>query len=112
MNDRLPNADKAVVEPAKLTEYLLSLTHEDGMGKAKFFMMFGFTREQADQLETSLLKHGQTQPVVDLKTTEHGVKYVLECAVESPDGRNPCIRSVWIVDAGKTAPRLVTAYPS
>lgn len=112
MSDKLPNADKAMVESAKLTEYLLSLAHRDGMGKAKFFMLFGFTRAKPDELESSLLKHGLTQPVVEVKTTEHGVKYVLECAVPSPDGRNPCIRSVWIVDAGKIVPRLVTAFPN
>jgi hypothetical protein len=112
MSDRLPNGDKAMVEAAKLTDYLLSLAHKEGMGKAKFFIQFGFTCAQPNVLESSLLKHGLTQPVVEVKTTEHGVKYVLECSVPSHDGRNPCIRSVWIVDAGKTTPRLVTAFPN
>jgi hypothetical protein len=112
MSDRLPNGEKALVESAKLADYLLSLAHRDGMEKAKFFMLFGFTRAQPEQFETALLKHGLTQPIVDVKTSEHGVKYVLECAVHSPDGRNPCIRSVWIVDAGKTSPRFITAFPN
>ena len=112
MNDRLPNADRALVEPEKLTDYLLSLAHRDGMGKAKFFMQFGFSRAQFAKLQSSLQKHAVTQPVAEVKTTEHGVKYILECSVQSPDGRNPCIRSVWIVDAGKTVPRLVTAFPN
>jgi len=112
MSDRLRNADKALVESAKLTDYLLSLSHPVGKGKAKFFMEFGFTRGKPGQLEASLLEHGLTQPIVETMTSEHGVKYVLECSVPSPDGRNPCIQSVWIVDTGKTSPRLVTAYPA
>jgi len=100
------------VEPAKLADYLLSSSHPDGKGKAKFFIQFGFATANPEMLEASLRKHGLTQPVVEVKTTEHGVKFILECTVPSPDGRNPCIRSVWIVDTGKTAPRLVTAYPN
>ena len=112
MSDKLPNADKAFVEPAKITDYLLSLSHPDGKGKAKFFMKFGFSVAEIKSLETSLLNHAVTQPVIVAQKSEHGVKYVLECTVQSPDGRNPCIRSVWIVDTGNISPRLVTAYPN
>lgn len=31
--------------------------------------------------------------------------------MQSPDGRLPQVRAVWIVDTGKDTPRLVTAYP-
>ncbi|MDD5199601.1 MAG: hypothetical protein PHC88_07330 [Terrimicrobiaceae bacterium] len=99
MSERLQNADRAQVEPTKLTDYLLSLSHPDGKGKAKFFMQFGFAQAKPEQLEASLRSHGLTQPVVEVKNSEHGVKFILECTVQSPDGRNPCIRSVWIVDA-------------
>jgi hypothetical protein len=34
---RLPNAEKAVIERRKLTEYLLSETHPTGRFKAQFF---------------------------------------------------------------------------
>ena len=108
----LENADQAFVESAKVTDYLLSLSHPHGNGKAKFFMQFGFEREKPEQLGSSLRRHAQTQPVVERKTSEHGVKYVLECTILSPDGRNPCIRTVWIVEQGNTSPRLITAYPS
>jgi hypothetical protein len=112
MNDKLPNADEGFVESAKLTEYLLSITHRDGKAKAKFFTAFGFSITDIDQMKTALLLHGQTRPVVKETETEHGVKYLLECSIDAPDTRNPCIRSLWIVDAGNTAPRLVTAYPN
>jgi hypothetical protein len=110
--EKLRNADNALVERAKIIDYLLSSTHPEGKSKAKFFAQFGFSELRPEQLELSLKTHGQTQPVVETKSTEHGVKHILECKVKTPDGRDPCIRSVWIIDAGKTLPRLVTAYPS
>jgi hypothetical protein len=100
------------VPPEKLADYLLSVTHRDGKSKAKFFMKFGFLSDKPELLEASLREHGLTQPVVQTQTSEHGVKYVLECAVLSSDGRNPCIRTVWVVDKGNEHPRLVTAYPN
>jgi hypothetical protein len=32
--------------------------------------------------------------------------------MRSPDGRDPRISSVWIVEGGEGGPRFVTAYPS
>ena len=31
--------------------------------------------------------------------------------IETPSGKTPLVRTVWIVDRGFDAPRLVTAYP-
>jgi hypothetical protein len=42
----LPEGDRAQVDRAKITDYLLSLSHPDGRGKAAFFMLFGFRIEQ------------------------------------------------------------------
>ena len=110
MTEKLPNSENAVVEPKKLTKYLLSLDHPEGKGKAKFFIQHGFNPSEWEVLRTSLLNHGATHPVVLVETSDFGAKYVLECSVVSPDDRNPCIRSVWIVEPGQSSPRLVTAY--
>ncbi len=111
MADRLPDADAAVVDSAKLTEYLLSFTHPVGRAKAEFFGRFGFARERYEMLRAALLAHGASRPIVETHRSEHGVKYVVQCSMKAPDGREPCIFSVWIVDAGRSSPRLVTAYP-
>ncbi len=111
MADTLPNATNALVDSNKLTDYLLSLEHPKGKDKAVFFMRFGFTSEQHAVLADSLKKHALTQPVIEAKTSEYGVKYILKCTCETPDSRNPCIKSVWIVEDGNVSPRLITAYP-
>src|SRR5262245_37672420 len=41
----------------------------------------------------------------------HGTKYTLDGRIESPSGGAAMIRTIWIVDRGQDAPRLVTAYP-
>src|SRR5438128_2782287 len=39
----LPNANLAIVDREKITEYLLNAAHPDNGGKAAFFAGFGFT---------------------------------------------------------------------
>ena len=36
--------------------------------------------------------------------------YVVEGPLETPSGQSPLVRRVWIVDAGRDGPRLVTVY--
>jgi hypothetical protein len=43
--------------------------------------------------------------------TVHGKKYIVDGAIETPSGKTPVVRTVWIVDEGSDVPRLVTAYP-
>ena len=40
-----------------------------------------------------------------------GPRYEVEGILITPDGRRPRLRSVWQVDEGQLAPRLITAYP-
>jgi filamentous hemagglutinin len=50
--------------------------------------------------------------VVQAKNTAFGDKYELKCELRTPDKRNPCIVTVWIVEKGQEAPKLITAYPA
>ena len=40
-----------------------------------------------------------------------GVTYIVEGPLETPSGRKPRIRTVWLVETGQLAPRFITAYP-
>ena len=105
---RLPGAETAFVDPRKISAYLLDATHPQNGGKARFFREHGFN---AETLAASLAGHPMRHPVSSQQTSPHGRKFVVHCALASPDGRDPCITSVWIIDAGDDRPRLVTAYP-
>ena len=107
----LPNGDKAQVPQAKITEYLLSLAHQDGRSKAQFFAHFGFTTAKWQQLATALQEHAQQNPISRIEDSPFGKRYIIEGAVNTPDGRSPHIRAIWFIENGAEIPRLVTAYP-
>ena len=108
---KLPNADQTQVDREKITGYLLSDTHPDGSSKAAFFKRFGFRTEEWEILAGALRKHGVNHAVVKTVESAHGVRYTVEGAIETPDGRNPRIRTVWVVEKDSARPRLITAYP-
>lgn len=106
---KLPNVEQAYIEERKIVDYLLAA--ENSSGKTEFFASFGFTAENWERLRDALLSHAVEHVVTRMSETPHGIKYVIEGMLQTPDGRSPQVRSVWIVDKDKTAPRLVTAYP-
>ena len=107
----LPNKENSNVEDKKIKGYLLNLEHKDGGPKANFFFRFGFSLEDIEPFRTSLLNHAINREVETLTEDEYGETYTLVCEIETPDSRNPCIKSVWIINKGEERPRLVTAYP-
>ncbi|MFZ4816367.1 MAG: DUF6883 domain-containing protein [Phototrophicaceae bacterium] len=106
---KLPNVDHALVQKSKITEYLLA--ENNPSGKAGFFTRFGFSVAQWEVMQAALLHHAKQHEVMNVMVNEHGTKYVIEGEIISPDGRNPAIRAIWIVDIGYDFPRLVSAYP-
>jgi hypothetical protein len=61
----LPNARHAVVEPAKLRDYLLAQAHPVGRFKARFFCALGYMPEDWQSLRDDLLRlaaSGEARP--------------------------------------------------
>jgi hypothetical protein len=108
---KLPNAAQALVAKAKVIDYLLSESHPDGRGKARFFLSHGFETFDWERLAEALLRHAIVHPVSSAVETPFGLRYVVDGALESPDGRLPVVRTVWFVRNGRRTPELVTAYP-
>lgn len=107
----LPNAHLAIVEREKIVEYLLNAAHPDNGGKAPFFMAFGFRPDDWGVFAAALRQLALNSPVSQNMETAHGTKYIVDGAIETPVGKTPVVRTVWIIDKGMDAPRLVTAYP-
>ncbi|HXG09345.1 MAG TPA: hypothetical protein VNK04_06105 [Gemmataceae bacterium] len=108
---KLPNAHLAVVEQAKICEYLLNPAHRFGASKARFFAAFGFTLDAWEVLAAALKEHSAENEVTKVKETGFGLRYEVEGELAAPDGRRPRVRSVWQVDTGQITPRPITAYP-
>lgn len=107
----LPERENLHVEERKVTKYLLNLEHEIGGPKAVFFLKRGFTPEHWEVLAQAIREHGATRQVTEEEETPRGRKYEVQCQLVSPDGKNPCILSVWIKEGTKPL-RLVTAHPN
>jgi hypothetical protein len=108
---KLPNANKAVVEREKIVDYLLNPAHRYGASKARFFSGFGFKAENWEELARALRRHRQTHDVKRSRETGFGPRYQVEGELPSPDNRSPLVRTIWQLDHGEVAPRLITAYP-
>ena len=107
---QLPGVANATLDDAKITNYLLDPTHPIGAAKAKFFASFGFLKANWPDLKRALLDHPQAHAVASQTTCSHGEKFEVSCSLTSPDGRNPCVVSVWIIEPSNPNPRFVTAY--
>lgn len=108
---RLPNADQAQVERAKVVNYLLSTEHPHGWTKAAAFLRFGFSPERWEEFAEALRLHGSVHDIARAQELPYGERYVVEGILTSPDGRDPLVRTVWEVRYGTDEPRLVSAYP-
>ena len=106
----LPNVQDAEVAESKVVDYLLSPTHPERRAKANFFFRFGFSRSRWHEFAEGLKRHAATYEVKRNVKTGYGVCYPVDSAIETPDGRNPQISTVWQVDWDREIPRFVTAY--
>jgi hypothetical protein len=109
---KLPNAEQVVVEREKIADYLLADSHPDNGGKAKFFARFGFRHDEWQILAMALCKLAQEAEVSASSTSAHGQKFVIVGPIETPSGRPATVQTIWIMDTGAAAARLVTAYPA
>ncbi|HEX9488978.1 MAG TPA: hypothetical protein VF930_01760 [Stellaceae bacterium] len=99
------------IDPNKITRYLLhSASTTGGATKATFFMAFGFTPANWQVLHDALIEHASTAYLDNIDSSSpYGPKEVYRCGIRSPDGRNPCICSVWQHRHGDWW--FITAYP-
>ena len=108
---KLPNANLALVQREKITEYLLNSDHSENGGKADFFTGLGFSSTEWRTMAEALRRLVANFPVSQSVDSPHGKKYIVDGQIETPSGKTRGVRTVWIVNRGETIARLVTAYP-
>ena len=107
---KLPEADRAIVDRRKLTEYCLNPAHDDGRHKAALFEeLVGVTVHDADLLLAALRNAALTGAASVGRSDKYGQRYTIDFEYTGPAGA-ATIRSVWIVRTGEEIPRLVTCY--
>jgi hypothetical protein len=106
----LPNADRAVVDIAKLRDYCLNPDHPRGRHKARVFAAaLGITASNAAMLRDALLQAAQTKEAVASDRDEYGQRFVVDFTMDGPAG-GAMVRSSWIVRTDENAPRLTSCF--
>jgi hypothetical protein len=107
---KLPNAERAVVDIAKLRDYSLSSKHKEGKHKARVFAAaLGLSMEDADWLRGQLVAAAREHHCQLGRQTLHGQRYLVDFVV-SFRGQTAKLRSVWNMRPSEDFPRLVTCY--
>jgi hypothetical protein len=108
---KLPDAEKVIIDPEKLHNYILSITHPIGRFKAAFFKPLGYSAENREALEKSLRDLVISCDAREVEQTQYGKKFIVEGPILSPNGQIIQIVTVWVILKNERVPRFITAYP-
>jgi hypothetical protein len=108
---KIPGAERAIVDPAKVRDYLLSPEHPVGRFKAVFFESLGYSRANWQALRSDLLRSARSADAAPGSSSPFGQKFEVRATLDGPSGRRAAVVVVWIVLNGEMAPRFVTAFP-
>jgi hypothetical protein len=107
---KLPGAEQAFVDIAKLRDYSLNSAHREGKHKARVFAAaLDLTEEDAEWLRLILLDVVSRQDCQLGRKTLFGQRYVVDFSLARGEKRAR-LRSVWNVRPTEDFPRLVTCY--
>lgn len=85
----LPDADRAVIDPKKLRDYVLSPEHEHGRHKPRVFASaLGIDRDNWEYLQEQITARLATAEVSEVRTGRYGVRYSVPDADGRPKRRN------------------------
>lgn len=108
---RLIGANRAVIDPRKLTEYALNPSHPVGKNKARMFeSAFGFNQSNADDLISQIQRGVMENNPIPGKSDQYGNRFTVDIPVTGPSGSG-VVRTGWILSPGSVTPRLTTALP-
>lgn len=107
---KLPHAERAVVNPAKLRDYSLNPAHEVGKHKARVFRSaLGLTMKDAEWLRARILQAAVEEDATRQPSSPFGENYIVDFSVER-GGSRATVRTSWIVEYGTGFPRLTSCY--
>ena len=108
---KLPAAERAAIEPAKIRNYLLSTSHPVGRFKAPFFARLGYTNTAWRRLDEDLRSLAASGDAEFGKDSPYGQKYEICGILKGPSGRSAGVLTAWIIRFVGDVPQFVTAFP-
>jgi len=107
---KLPNAERAFADIAKLRDYSLDQRHREGKSKARVFeAALGLTKQDAEWLRQILLDVVREHDCRLGKRTAFGQRYIVDFSL-TKGKRSAQLRSVWNIRPNEDFPRLITCY--
>ena len=108
---KLPNIDKATINPNKLIGYALNPNHPVGGNKAKVFeKALGYNQSNADDLMKQIYaKLPQSEAILG-KLDQYGQRYTVDILITGPNGNTVYVRTGWIIKTNSDIPELTTLY--
>jgi hypothetical protein len=112
---RLPNAENAVVDIAKLRDYSLNRNHPEGKHKARVFLeKLGITRNDAERLREIILEAILKVDALEQNPTLYGRRFIVDFELSWPEGKfilsSALVRTAWIIRNDEDFPRLTTCF--
>jgi hypothetical protein len=108
---KIPNPQNAIIEQAKIEQYLLDVDHPQGGTKARLLLSLGYSVDNWRILDDDLRRMHVPEDVLTVRSTEWGIRYEIVAPLTGPNGDIVLMRSIWQIDVGAEAPRLITMYP-
>jgi hypothetical protein len=117
MLQALPGADRAHVDPRKFADYSMNPTHPQNRGKSTAFTALGYDVESAhgrltasEDVVRQICSSLADAPAVVDQQTKFGPRYRVQTEIIGPNGRHATLVTMWQIDNGTDAPRLITTW--
>lgn len=107
---KLPNHHLAIIDLAKLRDYVLNPDHPRGKHKARVFMrVLGFGAPDAEELMHQIRQGLEQKSCVMREDDDFGRRFHVDVPVVGRTGTG-IVRTGWILLTGETFPRLTTCF--
>ena len=107
---KLPNAEKAIVELEKFSEYVLNPDHPTGRHTARVFRsVLGLELNDAAFLQQTVREIARTHDAEAQSPTLYGQRYAIDFELTTVVG-TATVRTAWIIRNEEGIPRLTSCY--
>jgi hypothetical protein len=101
---------EGLVHLDKVQKYLFNRKHVEGWPKGRFLQSIGFDPTYPSALTSALLDQASRGKILATQTI-YGTKLEIDGTLKSPTNKVVNVRTVWLIDVGRTVPRFVTLKP-
>jgi hypothetical protein len=102
--DPLPQAPRALIDPAKFTRSSMDPNNLKNNGKWKAFEALGY------DVRSDAVRQRATQDVTEAKMTQHGRRFQVRTPITGLNGKEGTLVTTWQFDVGSDVPRLIANW--